>query len=404
MQRLCITGARFVRPRPEKIVAMGGKPAVTMRSASSSTPRNRALCRRFASTTTAAPATSETAGHDMAGSQQSRSSTSSSSTSQHRPRPKIRKGHVKPPLPVPDTIVRPFYATNAAQGYAPQPLSGAQLFGERKTADEVRRMRVAAEVASSALVALREHLHSPEMLELARDGKLTTSRIDEFVQSHLMARSAYPVGIRFHGFPRGCCTSVNEVVVHGVPDDEPLQLGDIVNVDVSCFVDGMYGDTSKMFAVGGPSRASPEARALCRATRDALYRAVEACKPGVRVDVIGKVITEVAKAKKYGVVREFTGHFIGKELHMPPFVLHVPNDQTLTLQPGMTFTIEPILTAGGSGDIEGPWEDGWTFVTKDGSLSAQMEHTALITETGHEILTESALDTDPAFVDSGGLF
>jgi len=198
-----------------------------------------------------------------------------------------------------------------------------------------------------------------------------------------MSQNAYPTGIQFHGFPRSICTSVNEVVVHGVPDKRPLENGDIINCDVSIFHDGVFGDTSSMALIGD---VDPAGRSLCDVTKESLMCAIDIIRPGVSLTEVGRVITDIGKKNGYGVVREFAGHFIGRELHMPPNVSHNINKIEVVLKPGMTFTIEPILTEGRP-EIEGPWADGWTYVTADGLRAAQYEHTVLVTHNGCEILT-----------------
>ncbi|CAD7935078.1 unnamed protein product [Amoebophrya sp. A25] len=345
------------------------------------------------------------------------SSSSSSSTSRRylsssSTRAPIRKGKVPAALSIPNHVVQPFYASNRNGHYAPRELDVRADFGQVKDADEIARMRVAAEIAASSLVEIDKLIRSAK----GRSTPLTTSEIDHVAQQYVMTRGAYPVGVKFHGFPRAICTSVNEVVVHGVPDDEPLQPGDIINCDVSTYIDGAYGDTSKMFCVGGRESLRPGTLELCDHTRRAVEAAIALCKPGTTVADLGRCIYEYAKLAGCGIVPEFTGHFIGRELHMQPFVQAIPNDENLLLQPGMTFTIEPIFTntiivpsddenssakeaRKGSmlTEIEGPWNDGWTYVTKDGSWSAQYEHTVLITEGGCEVLTRSEIDEKETF-------
>eukprot|EP00397_Hematodinium_sp_SG-2012_P046524 GEMP01052600.1.p1 GENE.GEMP01052600.1~~GEMP01052600.1.p1 ORF type:complete len:248 (+),score=69.61 GEMP01052600.1:37-780(+) len=175
-----------------------------------------------------------------------------------------------------------------------------------------------------------------------------------------------------------------KVVVHGIPDERPLEDGDIINCDVSIFYDGVFGDTSSMSFIGD---VDEEGQRLCRATNEALFSAIGAIKPGASLCEVAECVEAVAASYGYGVVREFTGHYIGRELHMPPNVYHVRNDHQVTLKPGMTFTIEPVLTEG-SPEITGPWDDGWTYVTRDGKRAAQYEHTVLVTDEGCEILTK----------------
>jgi methionyl aminopeptidase len=217
----------------------------------------------------------------------------------------------------------------------------------------------------------------------------TTEAIDRIVDEMTRARGATsaPLGYRGHGappFPGHCCTSVNDVVCHGIPSpSHVLRDGDIVNVDVTPILEGWHGDSSRTFVVGEPSR---KARRLVADTRHALWLGIRAVKPGARTGDIGHAIQRFAEAQGYSVVREFTGHGIGRVFHTAPSILHYgkPNTGDL-LHPGMTFTIEPMINLG-------HWktqilEDGWTAVTVDGSLSAQFEHTVLVTEAGVEVLT-----------------
>lgn len=300
------------------------------------------------------------------------------------PRARIRKGNVAPALGVPGDIPRP-----------PRPGTANNTYGEIKDEATLAKMRQAARIASDSLVAVEKFIRENTTTEGdtgmgTKKMTLTTSDIDYFAQEFVMERSAYPVGVGFHGFPRAICTSVNEVAVHGVPDDEPLSAGDIINCDVSTFIDGVFGDTSKMFVVGGATKE--DALALCRDTRDAMWAGIRCVRPGVRVQEIGAVIEKFAHSRGRTVIGEFSGHFIGNELHMRPNVPNTRNNIDLTLHPGMVFTIEPILS-GGSNRIA-VWDDQWTYSTQDASYTAQFEHTILVTETGFEVLTLSELDPE----------
>lgn len=283
----------------------------------------------------------------------------------------VRPAFVPEPLPIPEHIVRPSYVT--APRNKPSKIYDHE-YAEVKDAETIEKMRVAARIARSALNVALEH---------CRVGN-TTDWIDKKCQEYIMEQNAYPTGIRFHGFPRSICTSVNEVIVHGVPDERTLEHGDIINCDVSIYYDGVFGDTSSMGFVGD---VDDDGIKLCHATQQCLYHAIALVKPGCNLSELGERIEEVATTYGYEVVHEFMGHFIGRELHMPPNVEHRRNTSPVVLQPGMTFTIEPILTEG-SAAISGPWEDGWTYVTLDGKRSAQYEHTVLVTEDGSEILTK----------------
>lgn len=283
----------------------------------------------------------------------------------------LRPAFVPEPLEIPAHIVRPSFVT------APQNKPSViydHEFAEVKDAAAIEKMRVAARIARDALQVASE---------LCRVGN-TTDFIDRKCQEFIMQQNAYPTGIKFHGFPRSICTSVNEVVVHGVPDERPLEDGDIINCDVSIYYDGVFGDTSSMSLVGN---VDDDGIRLCRATKEALFSAICALKPGDSIVKVAECVEDVASSYGFGVVRQFTGHFIGRELHMPPNVFHCLTDGHVTLKPGMTFTIEPVLTEG-SPEVAGPWDDGWTYVTKDGLRAAQYEHTVLVTPDGCEILTE----------------
>nr|XP_014273379.1 methionine aminopeptidase 1D, mitochondrial isoform X3 [Halyomorpha halys] len=216
---------------------------------------------------------------------------------------------------------------------------------------------------------------------------ITTDDINIFVHRQCINHGAYPSPLNYHHFPKSICTSVNNVVCHGIPDSRPLQNGEILNVDVTVYLNGVHGDCSAMFFVG---EVDPDAIKLCNATKEALEAGISACKPGQPFSVIGKVIEQTAREKGYAIVPAFIGHGIGSYFHGPPDVYHfdvsgTPRDEGLIMKPGMTFTIEPALSEGG---IEVTiLEDEWTAVTNDGSRTAQWEHTVLITEQGVEILT-----------------
>ena len=223
-----------------------------------------------------------------------------------------------------------------------------------------------------------------------RDG-VTTQQIDDIVWGACMARNVYPSPLNYHGFPRAVCTSVNDVVCHGVPSpDHILRDGDIVNVDVTVFHEGFHGDNSMTVMVGGiddvgPS-LNPEGAELMRVTQCALDAAIDICRPGVAYSEIGSVIHDIADAHGYGTVRDFCGHGIGKKFHCPPMVyFYRDGPDAGIMAPGHTFTIEPMLTTGGEEVMT--LSDGWTIVTRDGGQSAQYEHTLLIVEDGVERLT-----------------
>ncbi|MGE3335640.1 MAG: type I methionyl aminopeptidase [Rhodospirillaceae bacterium] len=214
---------------------------------------------------------------------------------------------------------------------------------------------------------------------------ITTGEIDRLCHDYHLAHGAIPGPLGFHGYPKSICTSVNHVICHGVPGDLVLKDGDIINIDVTPIVDGWFGDSSRMFFVGNVSRL---ARDLVKATHEAMMRGVRAVKPGATLGDVGHAIQSFAEARGYSIVRDFAGHGIGRTMHTVPQVLHYGAPGTdLRLEPGMFFTIEPMLNIGGA--EARILADGWTAITRDGSLSAQFEHTVAVTETGVEIFTLS---------------
>jgi methionyl aminopeptidase len=237
----------------------------------------------------------------------------------------------------------------------------------------IEAMRVAGRVGAQAL----------EVGGKAVAPGVTTDEIDAVVHEFICDSGAYPSTLGYKGFPKSCCTSLNEVICHGIPDSTVIQDGDIVNIDVTAYIGGVHGDTNATFLAGD---VSEEDRLLVERTREALMRAIRAVRPGRELNVVGRVIESYAKRFGYGVVRDFTGHGIGRAFHSGLVVLHYdePKVQTI-LEPGMTFTIEPMITLGTIDyDI---WDDGWTVVTKDRARTAQFEHTILVTTEGAEILT-----------------
>jgi methionyl aminopeptidase len=248
----------------------------------------------------------------------------------------------------------------------------------------VAGMRVAGRLASEVL----DHL-----TPLIQPG-VTTLQIDQWAAAYMAQQgtTSATIGYQPSGyppFPGHLCTSINHVICHGIPGDKVLKKGDIVNVDVTVIKDGWYGDTSRMFLVGGEAAASIAARRLCQVTYEAMWKGIVMVRPGIRLGDIGHAIQVFAEGNGYSVVREFCGHGIGQRFHEEPQVLHYGRPGTLEeLKPGMTFTIEPMINAG-KRDIK-EMGDGWTIVTKDRSLSAQWEHTVLVTESGYEVLTLSA--------------
>ncbi|HKS93405.1 MAG TPA: type I methionyl aminopeptidase [Gammaproteobacteria bacterium] len=246
-----------------------------------------------------------------------------------------------------------------------------------KSAEEQAKMRVAGRLAAEVLDTIASHVQPG----------VTTEELDRVCHDYIVnVQHAIPANVGYHGFPKTLCTSVNHVVCHGIPGDRKLKHGDILNIDVTVIKDGFHGDTSKMYYVGEPSVA---ARRLVQVTHDAMLTGIDLVKPGVQLGDIGHAIQRYAEEHGYSVVREYCGHGIGRVYHEDPQVLHYGTPGTgLELQPGMTFTIEPMVNAGKRHVRLLP--DGWTVVTKDHSLSAQWEHTLLVTASGHEVLTARA--------------
>jgi methionyl aminopeptidase len=243
-----------------------------------------------------------------------------------------------------------------------------------KTLDEIEKMRVAGRLAAQVLEMIAPYVRSG----------VTTDELDQRCHDYIVnVQKAIPAPLNYRGFPRSICTSVNHQVCHGIPGNKRLKRGDMVNVDITVIKDGFHGDTSKMFFVGEPTIL---ARRLVKTTREAMMLGIEQVRPGNTLGDIGHVIQRFVEANKFSVVREYCGHGIGREFHEDPQVLHYGNAGSgVTLQAGMCFTIEPMVNAGRRHVKLLP--DGWTVVTKDRSLSAQWEHTVLVTEQGYEILT-----------------
>lgn len=212
-----------------------------------------------------------------------------------------------------------------------------------------------------------------------------TEEIDRLVHDYTLDHGHVPACLGYHGFPKSCCTSVNEVICHGIPGSYELKPGDIVNIDITSIVEGWYGDQSETFFIG---EVSDEAKQVTQCAFDSMHRAIEAIYPECRVSEIGKVIVEEAKKFGYGVVEEFVGHGLGRRFHQEPSIPHVPTRaaHSIRILPGVCFTIEPMINIGGP-QTSLDQADGWTVRTQDRSLSAQFEHTVLMTENGAEILT-----------------
>ena len=266
---------------------------------------------------------------------------------------------------VPASIERPEYVDQPM----PQPYRGPEV----KDAETIERMRVAGRVAAQALQAVGAAI-APGV---------TTDELDRVGHEFLLAAGAYPSTLGYRSYPKSLCTSVNEVICHGIPDSRPLQDGDIVNIDITGYLNGVHGDTNATFLVGN---VDEESRLLVERTREATLRGIRAAKPGRAVNVIGRVIETYARRFGYGVVRDFTGHGIGTAFHSGLVVPHYDDPRFDTvIEAGMTFTVEPMLTLGTyQWDL---WDDGWTVTTQDKSRCAQFEHTILVTDHGPEILT-----------------
>ncbi len=253
-----------------------------------------------------------------------------------------------------------------------------------KTPDEIEKMRTAGRLAAEVL----DHIGP-----FVKAG-VTTGELDRICHDYMVnVQHTTPAPLHYAPpgytpFPKSICTSINHQVCHGIPGDKALKKGDIVNIDITVIKDGYHGDTSRMFVVGGEAAASILAKRLCRVTFECLWLGIAAVRPGARLGDIGHAIQTHAEGNGFSVVREFCGHGIGSSFHEEPQVLHYGRPGTgIELMPGMTFTIEPMINAGKRNISEMP--DGWTIVTKDRSLSAQWEHTILVTDTGAEVLTVS---------------
>ncbi len=248
--------------------------------------------------------------------------------------------------------------------------------GYIKTAEEIARMRVAGRLAAEVL----------EMIGPSVVPGISTGELDRICHEYIVGvQQAIPAPLNYHGFPKSICTSLNQVVCHGIPSDRRiLKSGDILNIDITVLKDGYHGDTSAMFLVGD---AEPHTERLTRVTQECLYRAIEIVRPGIRLGDIGELIQQHAEGNYYSVVREYCGHGIGSQFHEEPQVLHYGRAGTgMELVAGMTFTIEPMINAG-KRFTKLSKRDGWTVETKDGRPSAQWEHTILVTADGHEVLT-----------------
>jgi methionyl aminopeptidase len=286
----------------------------------------------------------------------------------------LQPGQVSPLRQVPADIPRPEYVGKK------RPQTGES---DVKSPEIIERMRVAGRLAARAL---------DEVGRAVAPG-VTTDELDRIGHEFLCDHGAYPSTLGYRRYPKSLCTSINEVICHGIPDDTVINDGDIVNVDITAFIGGVHGDTNATFLAGD---VSEESRLLVERTREAMYRGIRAVAPGRPLNAIGRVIESYARRFGYGVVRDFTGHGIGTTFHSGLIVPHFDDPSIpVVMASGMTFTIEPMLTLGTIDyDI---WPDGWTAVTKDRKRTAQFEHTILVTDSGHEILTTAEpLGASPA--------
>jgi methionyl aminopeptidase len=278
----------------------------------------------------------------------------------------LTPGVISKQLSVPATIARPEYVGKPA----PAEWTGGHI----KTPEQIELIRAAGKIAANAIALVGQN---------AKPG-ISTDELDVIAHEYIVSKGAYPSTLGYRGFPKSCCTSINEVICHGIPDNTILQEGDILNVDITAYKDGFHGDSNWTFLIG---QVSSEVADLVTRTKESLDRAIAVCMPGRPINVIGRTIESYAKRFNYGVVRDFTGHGIGEAFHSGLVIPHfdaAPNYSN-TMEVGMVFTIEPMLTLGThEWDL---WSDNWTVTTKDKSITAQFEHTLVVTESGAEILT-----------------
>jgi methionyl aminopeptidase len=279
---------------------------------------------------------------------------------------RVEQGVVSPRRPVPEHIARPPYAESGV------PVRWAEP--RIKSENMIARMRHAGAVAAEVLRLAGEKV-APGV---------TTDEIDVYVHELCIERNAYPSPLNYNHFPKSVCTSVNEVICHGIPDSRALQDGDIVNLDVTTYIGGVHGDTNATFLVGN---VDPASRQLVQVTEECMWHGIEAVRPGRPLSDIGKAIEAHAKKFRYGVVRAFIGHGIGEQFHSDIQVLHYYDERaSMIMRPGMTFTIEPMITMG-TWQHKMVFDDNWTAITADGKRTAQFEHTILVTDEGYDVLT-----------------
>jgi methionyl aminopeptidase len=277
----------------------------------------------------------------------------------------LRPAAISPWRSVPASIPRPEYVGKKA----PQPYRGSAV----QSPETIEKMRVAGRIAAQAMA---------EAAKVIAPG-VTTDEIDRVGHEFLLDHGAYPSTLGYRGFPKSLCTSVNEVICHGIPDARPLEDGDIVNIDLTAYIDGVHGDNCATYLCGD---VDEDSRLLVERTREAMNRGIRAVRPGRQVNVIGRVIESYAKRFGYGVVRDYTGHGVHTAFHSGLIIPHYDEPRYDTvMEVGMTFTIEPMITLGTEDWVM--WDDEWTVLTADGSRTAQFEQTLVVTDTGAEILT-----------------
>ena len=274
-------------------------------------------------------------------------------------------GVISPLRSVPKHIRRPEYVGKSE----PSPFTGSDVYPP----ETIELIRESGRIAAQAIALVGENI---------RPG-VTTEELDQIAHDFMVAHDAYPSTLGYRGFPKSLCSSVNEVICHGIPDDTVLESGDIVNIDITAYKNQVHGDSNRTFLVGDVRQ---EVVDLVDRTEEALRRGIKSIAPGRQVNVIGRAIESYAKRFGYGVVRDFTGHGVGGAFHSGLIIPHYDTDRfTEVCEVGMVFTIEPMLTLGTANWDQ--WDDGWTITTKDKSITAQFEHTLVVTERGAEILT-----------------
>ncbi|HIW29992.1 MAG TPA: type I methionyl aminopeptidase [Candidatus Luteococcus avicola] len=286
----------------------------------------------------------------------------------------IKPYPISPMRPVPGSIARPEYVGKPA----PSPYRGSHV----QSPETIEKIKVAGNIAASAM---------HEAGKAVRPG-ITTDELDAIAHEYMLDHGAYPSTLGYRGYPKSVCTSVNEVICHGIPDARPLEDGDLVKIDVTAFKDGVHGDNCFTFFCGD---VDADSKLLTQRTQEAMNRAIKMCRPGRPLSVIGRVIESYAKRFGYGVVRDYTGHGVHTAFHSGLVILHYDEPRLDTpMQEGMTFTIEPMLTLGDYHSHQ--WDDDWTVLTNDGSRCAQFEQTIVITSDGAQILTVA---DDPVVLD-----